>query len=209
MPDDALWYRDYTPRSVARTPDARAARPLHLGCARTPAAAGHDLRREPTTVTLTHVTLNSGHTRASPRHEVADAIVAALGPRLEALLGGQRVPLPELGDGYSLTGTAQGRGAIATVWAVDRRVCQAPLVTFGICGAAADSAALWRLLHLHHLPELEPLATDPALPPTAPWCAARIDIGAIAADHSAALAAIGDLERCVAWTLIERWSRLA
>ena len=156
-------------------------------------------------MTLTHVTLTTGHVRASPRSEVADAVVDSLGPRLDRLLAGERVPLPELGAGYSMHGTAEGRSVLLTVSAADHLVGHAPLTTVGIQGESDPRQSLWRLLHQHHA---WPLATSADRPPPAPWCAARIESGALLKEHQV-LPAIADLERCIAWALLDRWARLA
>lgn len=146
--------------------------------------------------TLAHVTLTSGHVRASPRHEVGDDTVAVLRPLLARVLAGGTVPLPYVTGGYQLRGAADGGCcALAVVGPTGEIVA-----TIGVGGAEAGSAGLWRQLHAL-APDVSPVRTRPDDPPPVPWCAARLDRGVLV--HRDALAWLGDLERCLAWAYLE------
>lgn len=75
---------------------------------------------------------------------------------------------------------------------------RSPLLTLGVCAETAESAALWQALHRE---ATLPLATDPARPPAAPWCAVRIELGAL--PYLETMAWVGDFERCLAWAWID------
>ena len=90
---------------------------------------------------LEHVTLNTGHTRRSPRSEAADEVVRGLAAGLDrAIATKAREPIPGFAL-FSYSVTALGGAAMVTIWRE-----AAPVVTFGVA-ADADSAKLWRLLH--------------------------------------------------------------
>lgn len=143
---------------------------------------------------MLHHTLNTGHTRVSPRREVRNDVVATLRPMLAP---GQH-DLPGM-EGYSVVVTPDGAGLLATV-----SRGQLPCVTFGV--AATDEAAepLWRELERFYLalgdqPGFR--AADflaPHRPKTTPWCAAVTVLGT-----AEELYWMADFERCLAWAWIE------
>jgi hypothetical protein len=151
--------------------------------------------------TLAHVTLTSGDVRHSPRHEVGDQVVTLLAPLLARVLAGATVDVPYVEGEYVLEGVADADCCALTVTGA----CSGLLVaTLGIAAGETGSAALWRQLHAY-APDTSPLATRADAPPSAPWCAARLDRGAVA--HPGALTWLGDLERCLAWTYLEERAR--
>jgi hypothetical protein len=75
-----------------------------------------------------------------------------------------------------------------------------PVITIGIAAKSRCSAKLWQMLHNHAMPGI-PVKTDINAPPSAPWCAARIEGGL--AHYPGAAAWLGDFERCLAWAWIE------
>ena len=144
---------------------------------------------------MIHYTLNTGHSRRSPRSEVAYATIAALDP----LLSQGRHPLPIPGA-YEAEVTPDGNGVMVTVWSGDF-----PLATFGVAPDDESAVTLW--------PEIERLylqLTDQAImrsadfepprrPSRTPWISAIV----IGADPEAAYW-IGDFERCFAWAWLEK-----
>lgn len=150
--------------------------------------------------TLAHVTLTSGDVRHSPRREVTDQIVTLLAPLLARVLAGATVDVPYVEGEYVLSGASDGDCCALTV-----EPSVGPLVaTIGIAAGEAGAAALWQQLHVY-APDASPLATRAEAPPPAPWCAARLDRGAVT--HPEALVWLGDLERCLAWTYLEARAR--
>jgi hypothetical protein len=147
---------------------------------------------------LWHVTLNTGHGRRSPRSEVSAAAIEAVGRNLdEALAAGTFVPLTGP-PGYLLKADAVGASLTASV-AADSEHGPMPLVTFGVALRARNAGRLWRLLH-----DVKgyDFATDPEVVAKPPWCAVRL-YDTIGLDM-AAMAWLGDFERCAAWAWIER-----
>ena len=87
---------------------------------------------------LEHVTLNTGHTRRSPRSEAADEVVRGLAAGLDrAIATKAREPTPGFAL-FSYSVTALGGAAMVTLWRE-----AAPVVTFGVAADAKDSAKLW------------------------------------------------------------------
>jgi hypothetical protein len=144
---------------------------------------------------LEHVTLNTGHTRRSPRSEAADEVVRGLAVGLDrAIATKAREPIPGFAL-FSYSVTALGGAAMVTLWRE-----AAPVVTFGVAADAKDSAKLWRLLHQGGAGKH---ATNPERPPAAPWLGVRMEAGA-ASTPPDDLLWLANFERCLAWTFIER-----
>jgi hypothetical protein len=143
---------------------------------------------------MLHYTLNTGHTRESPRSEVRDEVLRILRP----LLGAGKHDLPI--EGYQLVLDTLGGGALATVY----RGADVPVVTIGIAPDAAAAEVLWPhleslYLRIAELPGLRsadfPVARRPA---QTPWVAAVV-IGPMPREAYW----LGDFERCLAWAWIE------
>lgn len=153
---------------------------------------------------LSHITLDTGHVRQSPRHEAGAEAVAILQASLAMALEQprSRVPVPSA-PGFSYGATAEGGTLMVTIWGTVQRQ-PAPVVTFGVAPIGSDAAGLWQVLHgARGGLEDTPFATDVGRPPATPWLAARIEIGA-GLMQPADLLWMADFERCVAWAWIER-----
>lgn len=152
---------------------------------------------------LIHITLDTGHSRRSPRGEVDDAAIAAVQDGLTRALArpGAEVAVPGM-DGWAYSATAQGRALIVTVW---RRIAElkAPVVTFGVAAHSRAGAGLWRVLHQPRGGIATPYATSPDRVPPEPWVAARMEAGVALVDPEA-LTWIADFERVVGWAWISR-----
>lgn len=148
---------------------------------------------------IEHITLDTGHTRRSLRAEVADEAISACRELIERIRAGQEAAIP--GTTAMLTGTAEGRCMIATVWhSADR----SPLVTIGVAQHSRCGARLWRLLHAEAARPagMRPLATAGRPCPAEPWVAARLEIGL--ALHATEAEWLGDFERCLGWAWLQR-----
>ena len=145
---------------------------------------------------LHHITLSTGHTRRSPRAEVSDDTVKALAPWLAACLKHvDDYPLPgPLGarDGFVMQASVRDGALICHVGQMQ----SGPLVTFGIAARSRQSGELWAWLCAQY-----GHANTLAAPGT-PWCAAHLH-PAYMQQHGMS-AWIGDFERSIAWTFLER-----
>lgn len=65
---------------------------------------------------LFHITLQTGHRRSTPRHEVGSEVLEILAPLLKRALEGQHVGVPQL-PGYTWSGASVGRCCVVTLWA--------------------------------------------------------------------------------------------
>lgn len=140
-----------------------------------------------TPIHIEHITITTGASRLSPRSEVNDAVVTLIRTSLadhEGRLADtgwtiDLIPSPPGGHVYDLV----YRGSrIARCW---------------LCTDADAADAIWLSATAG-----APAGTRLHRPMTMPWLAAGLMEGAMVAGPEALLAA-GDLERCVAWALIE------
>lgn len=148
---------------------------------------------------IDHITLTTGHSRRSPRAEVADDVVAVCADLIVRMLAtpNATVPLPHPA-GYSVGGIAAGKCLVATVWA-DGPPSEV-VATIGVAGGSKCGATLWRALHKWGE---TPVVTDAARMPPKPWVAAALDAAIVR--HMDAAEWLGDFERCLAWAWLERW----
>lgn len=146
---------------------------------------------------MRHITLTTGHSRESPRADVADDILPVVGDLLTRSLAGESVPVPWTPDLCTIRASAAESALLVTVYAEGGK--RVPLVTMGVCAREPDSALLWRLLHESAVGT--PITTDPARPPAVPWCGVRIEVGLLL--HPQPAEWLGDFERCLSWWWIE------
>ena len=145
---------------------------------------------------LIHLTLQTGHSRRSPRAEVADHVVTYCRELIDAALAqdGAQIAIQGLPAGWTLSARSAGRHALlATVWRDDQ-----PMVTIGVATHSRAGAALWRLLI-----ETAPTPGQPLDCPAEPWVVARLEPALVTASRDV-IEALGDLERCLGWAWIER-----
>jgi hypothetical protein len=154
---------------------------------------------------ITHVTLQTGHARRSPREEVSDATLALLSPWLDQLLAaGTPLPLPVPAlSHFAASATVDNGALLLTLFAPlgphqtgKPAKAELPMVTLGIAQRSRHGAQLWPLLA-----QLPGIATGLERP-AEPWCAVVLH-PTLAAYHGDA-AWMGDFERCVAWAWITR-----
>lgn len=143
---------------------------------------------------MIHLTLNTGHSRVSPRQEVSDEAIRALADTLTP----GRHPVPVLA-GYEAEAAVERRQIVVTVFAPGGR----PLVLFGVAPDDDAAAELWPILerYYHALTEMPGLrSADFAAarrPETTPWVAAITILPA--AEEAYWLA---DYEKCLAWAFL-------
>lgn len=154
--------------------------------------------------TLTHLTLNTGHSNLSPRDEVEQATIDYLLTKFPH--GGPIDPMP----GWHLAFLDEGRPEGAAFFQFSREpgLSHTPVI---MCllgwgeGAAQgwhDFTTTYELLRQH--PLLLPWSKPaPKREPPRPWLA--VELTASIADVPAeTVSTFGDLERCVAWTVLQR-----
>lgn len=145
---------------------------------------------------LRHITLATGHVRTSSRDKVAETVLTALAPLSRSnqlTIGGFEVAIIKKWRAVVLVGIAQ-----------EKQV----LVENVICWNAVSSEAAWSLAVSRHrtvariLPASLQVPADIRMPVQPPWMATVILPNILLAQPSS-IAALGNLEPCVAWSLIE------
>ena len=145
---------------------------------------------------INHITLSTGHLARTSRADVADATIKSLRPWLKACMDYiDPYPLPgPLGarDGFVMSAGAECGGLVCHVG----HQIDGPLVTFGVATRSRQSDELWAWMCAQYGSKADLLA------PGTPWCAVALH-PAFALQHGVS-AWMGDFERCVAWTWLER-----
>lgn len=150
---------------------------------------------------MLHYTLNTGHTRTSPRSEVGDDVIA----KMASLLGPGHHDLGRFAEtfrGYHVTVPECDAGLVATLWSE-----KAPLVTFGVAATEEDEDVVWPVLEqmylkLTELPVLRSADFQASRKPDSlPWLAV-----VLVAPHLVP-SWVADFERCLAWAWLEKASR--
>ena len=145
-----------------------------------------------------HVTLNTGHSRRSYRHEVGDQAIEALGPILRDLLSGGRPTIPHVPTPCTLTGLQHRQCFLVTVFGPPHGADEVPILTLGVGLEPHCAQEIWTELHKH---PITPLTTSAAEPPKTPWLAAKVEVGG--AQYLETMDWLGDFGRCLAWAWIE------
>lgn len=155
---------------------------------------------------INHVTLNTGHTRRSPRDEVRDDILGILHPWIEDMLIGKiplPLPVPSLYH-YCATATVEAGSLLCTIWAPRGPHTPGqphpgesiPLVTLGVAQRSRHSTDLWAMM-------VAQFGAKPGLKkPNEPWCGVVVHSNLM--DHIRTSDWLGDMERCIAWAWITR-----
>lgn len=149
------------------------------------------------TQTLTHVTINTGHSNDSPRHEVANVVIEDLScwiksakPTAVPGIEGKwfAAPVPNC-QGYLAMFSHDGGGVLLVTLFHEKF---GPCVTFGVSPSHSKGGQLWALLG------------SKESQPTGAWCGVKLEFGLllVGAFCLKDLSWFGDFERCVAWAWI-------
>jgi hypothetical protein len=147
---------------------------------------------------LNHITLSTGHTARTSRANVSDVTIKTLSPWLKACIDYiDDYPLPgPLGfrDGFVMSASILHGGLVCRVG----HMVGGPLVSFGVAARSRQSGELWAWMCAQY-------GSKEALQaPGTPWCAVALRPAYSAQPGISAW--MGDFERCVAWTWLERKS---
>lgn len=172
---------------------------------------------------LTHLTLNGGDIAEVPREQVADAAVNALRPLYRASKGtgsgGGPVPGGQLlhvdiWPGLMVKGRQVPKRGVASFQIGPTRMSKAPYVMGVVCGVDDAEDQAWSLVEMISLSTCPVLVRDrlPAQvrprtdkrPGAAPWLAVALGAPVLTGRVNAeTIALLGDLERCLAWAILE------
>jgi len=146
---------------------------------------------------LQHYTLNTGHTRLSPRNEVCEEAIKALLPLVQR--GG---PIPKT-PGFRLMLTRREGGALFTF-----SKSGLPVVTCGVAWTKDAEKKFWTSLSELYETVFRGSMQPARKPAPLPWLAVMLLPGILFLTHED-VSMLGDLERCIAWTLFEDEARQA
>lgn len=139
---------------------------------------------------LNHITLETGHNRRSPRHEVDAEVVRFLMAHLSDAIKKGTSPIPTE-ENYALKAETRGADLTATV----ASAAGTPILSFAIVQDSNGAKEFWdRILRRCKAP------ASTLMMPSAPWLAVWIESPAMAFSISEWVA---DYERCIAWTWIK------
>lgn len=146
---------------------------------------------------LTHLTIEAAHAAQTSRSDVGDDIIAAVQPLIDAEEG-------EIGGFWLdfIRPLGEGRRPIdgAAAFTIQLGKGGTALASCIVCWREEMARDAWRMVQA---PATAPLSGRPVSMPTqTPWLAATLLMGAVRAPDEV-VAMLGDLERCVAWALIE------
>lgn len=158
-------------------------RPLALPCI-------IELPDAPRELAVTHITVNTGHSRRSYRREVQDEVIGLLQNWLPDLYAGQLRAIIE--DKYAVRcDWHNGKSAGFTVQRLDNEMNGVDLVKISVCRHSKKAAAAWQFVD------------GQAAPPPVPFVAATmLTDNATPADLSH-IGMIADFERTLAWAWLE------
>jgi len=137
---------------------------------------------------IEHITITTGATRMSARSEVDDETVRHL---QRAIAEGS-----PLGDGWMYQ--AQPLLGCTQAWVFDLVCVGAPVVRSWLCADSKQTDAMWARASEEPIDERVVLHR----PRGVPWLACALLPGALSIGPEILMMA-GDLERCVAWALLE------
>lgn len=143
-------------------------------------------------VPMLHYTLNTGHTRNSPRREVCDEVIQCLQPVIE-----QGGPVPGTA-GLQLTVTKYEGGALFTVWQ------RLPIVSCAVAWTKGAEQELWPGLELIYRDIYggSSMVNAAKKPAALPWLSVIL-LPPINELDVESVSLLGDLERCIAWAMFE------
>lgn len=138
---------------------------------------------------LTHVALSDGANAGgfSLREAFSDESMQWASGAVRALLTAGTAPLPQLGDGWLITGARQSSKALLCRIIRDGHTL---VITFGVAAHSRAGAKLWRTLHGSRLP----------CPPE-PWVASRMHIEGPSEPGFAGF--IQMIEHSIGWAFLE------
>lgn len=152
---------------------------------------------------LAHHTINTGHTRMSPRSEIDPRIIEQLIPLARAGKGELPAPL----NMFSVQTTMERGGAAFTVFGEREGAPAAPLAICALCWDQAQSGTAWAAIEQVYLrlSDTNPAAmvgAEARQPETFPWVSCMV-VPAALMMFPDSIGWLGDFERCMAWTIME------
>lgn len=144
----------------------------------------------PKQVFLTHATVDTGHSKRSYRNEVDDEIVEQLKTWLPDLFAGKLRGV--IDDYYAVRCDWHNSKSVGfTVSRMDAEIQATEIVKFSVCRHSKRAKPSWEFVG------------GKGTPPPVPFVAATIYSNNLIVDDLAAIAAIADFERCLAWAWME------
>lgn len=148
---------------------------------------------------MIHLTLNTGHWRRSPRNEVSQETIAALQPMLQ--VGTHPIPIF---DDMEVDVTISSDRAEFTVFA--KHAPYIPVICAGLAWTeSAQKIVSRKLQQLNAASGITIIPAEPTrpAPDEVPWLGIVLFKGITLIGER--IGELGDFERCLAWTILERY----
>ncbi len=147
---------------------------------------------------LEHITLNTGHTRVSPREEVSQEVIDICRNLIvRSTSPNAHIPIPAC-EPYFVKSVVDGSNMRATVSKLVAGT-QIPVVEIGVALEAGYGVKLWEEMHSS---ANMPLIIEADSAPKRPWVAARLEFEGIFLAFDA-MHWLGDFERCLAFAFAD------
>lgn len=154
------------------------------------------------TPTLRHLTIQTGHVAETSRADVSDRVLMQLQPLIDSYCGGL-VPTTDLHVSVMRPGETDRARPIEGLagFTIQQGWGGPTLATNIVCWDDSLADQGWDMLCA---PALSPVTGNPIVRPAGtPWLATTLHLDALAAAPRDTLQMLGDLERCLAWAIIE------
>lgn len=139
---------------------------------------------------LTHVTVDTGHSRRSYRNEIDDEVIELLKTWLPDIYGGKSRGV--IDDYYAVRCDWHNSKSVGfTVSRMDTEMQATEIVKFSVCRHSKRAKPSWEFVG------------GKGTPPPVPFVAATFFPNNLIVDDLASISAIADFERCLAWAWLE------
>ena len=139
---------------------------------------------------LTHATVDTGHSKRSYRNEVSDGVIGEIKTWLPDLFAGKLRGV--IDDYYAVRCDWHNSKSVGfTVSRMNAEMQATEIVKFSVCRHSKRAKPSWEFVG------------GKGNPPPVPFVAATIYSNNLIVDDLAAIAAIADFERCLAWAWLE------
>ncbi|TNH04953.1 hypothetical protein FHQ26_05505 [Testudinibacter sp. TR-2022] len=139
---------------------------------------------------INHLTVNTGHSRKSPKSEVAQDTLDMLKPWVRDMLKGYSVSIAD--ENYACKiGKHNAKLCEFIICRIDDKMRQTEIIKAVLCTHSREKKSAWKL------------AQGQGEPPEVPFLAVKLMLENMKPEYQEDLIWIADFERCIAWAYID------